>query len=99
MKVAVVTGAGSGIGRTVAVHLAADGFDVVLAGRRPRTAGRDRGAGAGGASDARTLAVPTDVGDAASVAALFDATRPTFGRLDVLFNNAGIGAPPCRSRT
>jgi NAD(P)-dependent dehydrogenase (short-subunit alcohol dehydrogenase family) len=94
MKVAVITGAGSGIGRTVAVHLAADGFDVVLAGRRPEPLEETAQHVEAARSDARTLAVPTDVGNASSVTALFDATAATFGRVDVLFNNAGIGAPP-----
>ncbi len=94
MKVAVVTGAGSGIGRTVAVHLAADGFDIVLAGRRREPLEETAVLAQAARPNARTLAVPTDVGDAASVAALFDATAASFGRIDLLFNNAGIGAPP-----
>ena len=93
-KTAIVTGAGSGIGRATALALLADGFHVVLAGRRPdalaETVARADRAGAAG----RTLAVPTDVTDEPSVRALFEATRRAFGRLDVLFNNAGAGAPP-----
>jgi NAD(P)-dependent dehydrogenase (short-subunit alcohol dehydrogenase family) len=93
-KIAIVTGAGSGIGRASALALLAEGYQVVLAGRRPEalaeTAARAEGAGAAG----RALAVPADVTDEASVRALFEATRRAFGRLDVLFNNAGTGAPP-----
>jgi NAD(P)-dependent dehydrogenase (short-subunit alcohol dehydrogenase family) len=92
-KVAIVTGAGSGIGRATALALLAEGYNVVLAGRRPEpleeTAARGRESGMSG----RSLAVPTDATDESSVRALFDATRRTFGRLDVLFNNAGTGAP------
>ena len=88
-KIAIVTGAGSGIGRAAALALAKDGFAVVLAGRRKdaldETAKR--------AGSAKTLVVPTDVQDVASIKALFAKTKETFGRLDVLFNNAGIGAP------
>ena len=91
-KVAIVTGAGSGIGRHVAFALAREGFSVVLAGRRrePLEA-TARDAAAIGAD---TLVVPTDVGDESSVRALFARTKDVFGRLDLLFNNAGIGAPP-----
>jgi NAD(P)-dependent dehydrogenase (short-subunit alcohol dehydrogenase family) len=94
MKVAVVTGAGSGVGRAVAVQLADDGFDVVLAGRRRELLEETAALVQAARPDARSLAVPTDVGDAASVAALFDATTAGFGRVDVLFNNAGTGGPP-----
>jgi NAD(P)-dependent dehydrogenase (short-subunit alcohol dehydrogenase family) len=87
-RVAVVTGAGSGIGRAVSLALAADGFAVVLAGRRPGPLA-DLAAEVGG--DA--IAVPCDITDAGSVAALFAAVRTRFGRLDLLVNNAGIGAP------
>jgi NAD(P)-dependent dehydrogenase (short-subunit alcohol dehydrogenase family) len=93
-KTAIVTGAGSGIGRASALALLAEGYDVVLAGRRPEalaeTVARAEAAGATG----HALAVPTDVTEEASVRALFEATRRAFGRLDVLFNNAGTGAPP-----
>jgi NAD(P)-dependent dehydrogenase (short-subunit alcohol dehydrogenase family) len=90
-KVALVTGAGSGIGRASALALAREGYSVALAGRRKEpleeTASRAEAAGV------RALAVTTDVGDPASVDALFAQVRETFGRLDVLFNNAGQGAP------
>jgi len=87
-RVAVITGGGSGIGRAVAGALAGDGFAVVLAGRR--AAAVEEAATAIG-SDA--IAVPCDVTDPASVRALFDLVRERFGRLDLLVNNAGIGAP------
>jgi NAD(P)-dependent dehydrogenase (short-subunit alcohol dehydrogenase family) len=93
MQVAVVTGAGSGIGRTVGVRLGADGFDVVLAGRRREPLDETAALVQAARPDARSLVVPTDVSDAASVAALFEATAASFGRVDVLFNNAGTGAP------
>jgi len=91
-KVAIVTGAGSGIGKAAALALMREGYAVVLAGRR-----KDRLEAAaleGKASGARMLIVPTDVGDPASVKALFAKTKAAFGRLDLLFNNAGMGAPP-----
>jgi len=90
-KVALVTGAGSGIGRACALALADAGFHVVLAGRRA-DALQQTIAEAGGLGS-RLLAVPTDVGDPASVKALFATTKQRFGRLDVLFNNAGMGTP------
>ena len=90
-KVALVTGAGSGIGRAVAAALAGDGYDVVVAGRRE--AELKKTAAEAGSGGGRTLAVPTDVADPESVAALFVKLEQVFGRLDVLFNNAGIGAP------
>jgi len=91
-KVALVTGAGSGIGRAVALALHANGYGVVLAGRR--TAELDKTiARSAAATPARMLAVPTDVSQPDQVRALFDRVRETFGRLDVLFNNAGCGAP------
>ena len=90
-KVAIVTGAGSGIGRHVALALIEEGYAVVLAGRRKDAL--DATAAAAKSADARVLAVPTDVGDPASVRALFARTREAFGRLDLLFNNAGSGAP------
>jgi NAD(P)-dependent dehydrogenase (short-subunit alcohol dehydrogenase family) len=91
-KVALVTGAGSGIGRAVALAFLEHGYQVVLAGRRADALA----ASAKLANDKaeRALAVPTDVGDPASVHALFARTKEVFGRLDVLFNNAGRGAPP-----
>jgi NAD(P)-dependent dehydrogenase (short-subunit alcohol dehydrogenase family) len=90
--VAIVTGAGSGIGRHVALALLREGYAVVLAGRRrgPLEA-TARDAAAGGS---KTLVVPTDVSDPPSVRALFASTIEAFGRLDLLFNNAGTGAPP-----
>jgi NAD(P)-dependent dehydrogenase (short-subunit alcohol dehydrogenase family) len=90
-RVAIITGAGTGIGRAVALALLAEGFSVALAGRR--RAPLDEAAKAGGVPDARVLVVPTDVGDPEAVRALFARTKDAFGRLDVLFNNAGIGAP------
>ncbi len=90
-KIALVTGAGTGVGRAAALALARDGWDVTLAGRRPepleavaqeiRALGRE------------ALGMSTDVGDPASVDALFKAHVERFGRLDLLFNNAGLGAP------
>lgn len=90
-KVAIVTGAGSGIGRATALALLQDGYSVVLAGRRPDALAET--ATLAGEAGSRALAFPADVSDPASVQALFDATRETFGRLDLLFNNAGTGAP------
>jgi NAD(P)-dependent dehydrogenase (short-subunit alcohol dehydrogenase family) len=90
-KVAIVTGAGSGIGKAVAVTLLKDGYSVALAGRRADALARAvKDAGDAGA---QALAVPTDVGDPASVHALFAEVKERFGRLDLLFNNAGTGAP------
>lgn len=89
VKVALVTGAGSGIGRAVAGKLARNGFQVVLAGRRferVQAVAREIGHAA--------LPVQTDVADSDCVAALFETVRQRFGRLDVLFNNAGVSAPP-----
>src|SRR5579885_3173648 len=88
-KVAVVTGAGSGIGRAAALALMKEGYAVVLAGRRKDALEKTAAAGKG----AKSLVVPTDVGDPASVKALFAKTKEAFGRLDLLFNNAGTGAP------
>jgi NAD(P)-dependent dehydrogenase (short-subunit alcohol dehydrogenase family) len=90
-KVALVTGAGSGIGKASALALAKDGWDVVLAGRRkePLEAVAEEVRGLG----RQALAVPTDVTAPASVAALFAQAKETSGRLDLLFNNAGVGAP------
>ena len=88
MKVALVTGAGSGIGKASAIALAKAGFSVVLAGRRAdalEAVAKEIGKNA--------LAVATDVGDPKSVASLFAKTKEKFGRLDVVFNNAGTGAP------
>jgi NAD(P)-dependent dehydrogenase (short-subunit alcohol dehydrogenase family) len=91
MKVAMVTGAGSGIGRASALALLEAGYHVVLAGRRADALNET--AALAGALGANTLAVPTDATDPAAVKALFAATHAKFGRLDVLFNNAGTGAP------
>jgi NAD(P)-dependent dehydrogenase (short-subunit alcohol dehydrogenase family) len=90
-KIALVTGAGSGIGRASALALLRDGYSVVLAGRRRDTL--DHTAEEAGPHRPRALVVPADVSEPASVQALFDAARAAFGRLDVLFNNAGTGAP------
>ena len=90
-KVAVVTGAGSGIGKAVALALLKEDYAVVLAGRRTdrlEQTAAEAGNGAG------TLVVPTDIGDPAAVDALFSRTKERFGRLDLLFNNAGRFAPP-----
>ncbi len=95
-RVAIVTGAGSGIGRAAACALLADGWRVAFTGRRA-DALQAAIASAGdpfGDIAARAVAVPADVTDEASVQALFDAVRARFGRLDFLFNNAGMGAPP-----
>ena len=91
-KVAVVTGGGTGIGRAVALALAGEGYAVVVAGRRkePLEAVTVEGSKLG----ATILGIPTDVSDARSVRALFERTVEAFGRLDLLFNNAGSSAPP-----
>ena len=92
-KIAIVTGAGTGVGRAVAVALMKAGYAVVLAGRRAdklqevAKEGSSQGAGT-------SLVVPTDIMDPASIKALFAKTKERFGRLDVLFNNAGTGARP-----
>jgi NAD(P)-dependent dehydrogenase (short-subunit alcohol dehydrogenase family) len=88
-RVALITGAGSGIGKSTALAFIRDGFRVVLAGRHKE--GLDEVAKSAGAGQA--LAIETDVTDPAQVRALFDATQAKFGRLDVLFNNAGVGTP------
>ncbi|HEX4365999.1 MAG TPA: SDR family oxidoreductase, partial [Rhodopila sp.] len=87
-KIAVITGAGSGIGRATALALRADGFSVVLAGRRAGML--EHTAALAKATPAQMLVVPTDISDPASIGALFDAVRSTYGRIDLLFNNAGI---------
>jgi NAD(P)-dependent dehydrogenase (short-subunit alcohol dehydrogenase family) len=90
-KVAIVTGAGSGIGRAAALALQGDGYAVALAGRRENALQEtaDAAAPSGGAM----AVLPTDVTDPDAVAALFKATKDRFGRLDLLFNNAGMGTP------
>jgi len=89
-KVAIVTGAGSGVGKATSLALLREGFHVALAGRRA-DALNETIAEAGDAAS-RALAVPTDIGDPEAVRALFAQVRETFGRLDLLFNNAGTGA-------
>jgi NAD(P)-dependent dehydrogenase (short-subunit alcohol dehydrogenase family) len=90
-KIAMVTGAGSGIGRATALALLRTGYSVVLAGRRPEAL--ERTAAEAGPADTRVLVVPADVSDPSSVASLFEESHAVFGRLDLLFNNAGTGAP------
>jgi NAD(P)-dependent dehydrogenase (short-subunit alcohol dehydrogenase family) len=90
MKTALVTGAGSGVGRATALALVEAGYHVALAGRRLETLEETAGMAA---DSAKTLAVPTDVNDEAAVAHLFATIEETWGRLDVLFNNAGINTP------
>jgi NAD(P)-dependent dehydrogenase (short-subunit alcohol dehydrogenase family) len=90
-KVAIVTGAGTGIGKAASLALLRDGYRVALAGRRKEPL--EQAIKDAGETGARALAVPTDVSDPASVRALFAKTKETFGRLDVLFNNAGVNAP------
>jgi NAD(P)-dependent dehydrogenase (short-subunit alcohol dehydrogenase family) len=87
-KIALVTGAGTGVGRAVSLALLREGYAVVLTGRR-----RDKLEEVAREANGPTLVVPADVGDPASVKALFAKTKETYGRLDLLFNNAGIGAP------
>jgi len=90
-KVAIITGAGSGVGRAVALAFLKDGYRTVLAGRRADAL--EETIKLSGAPAAQALAVPTDVTNQDSVKALFAATKAKFGRLDVLFNNAGVNAP------
>ena len=90
-KVAIVTGGGSGIGRHTAFALLKEGYSVALAGRRVEAL--EETAREAGPDSSRALVVPTDVTDPASVQALFAKTKEAFGRLNLLFNNAGIGAP------
>jgi len=90
-KIALVTGAGSGIGRAVSLALHENGWAVVLAGRRANEL--EKTAAQAKHSDGRMLAVPTDVSKPEAVRALFSKIKEAFGRLDLLFNNAGTGAP------
>src|SRR6185436_15514698 len=90
-KIAVLTGAGSGIGKSVALALLREGYSVVLAGRRQETL--ETTAAEAGVARTQTLIVTTDVTDPGAVQNLFARTVETFGRIDLLFNNAGIGAP------
>jgi len=90
-KIALVTGAGSGIGRATALALLREDYSVVLTGRRSETL--QQTVSEAGSAGARTLVVAADVSDPESVRGLFEKTRETFGRLDLLFNNAGISAP------
>jgi NAD(P)-dependent dehydrogenase (short-subunit alcohol dehydrogenase family) len=91
-KIAVVTGAGTGVGRAVSLALMQEGYNLVLAGRRKEPL--EKTARDGEAFGSKSVVVPTDVGDPASVKALFAKTKEVFGRLDLLFNNAGTGTPP-----
>ena len=91
-KVAIVTGAGSGIGKAVAIALLKEGYCVTLAGRRAELL--DQTVREASVAASRTLAVSTDVSKPDSVRSMFAVTRQTFGRLDLLFNNAGIFSPP-----
>ena len=91
LRVAIVTGAGSGIGRAVSLALAQEGWSIVLAGRRPEVL--EATATAVATAGAQVRAVPTDVREPSSVKALFALTKEIYGRLDLLFNNAGRGAP------
>lgn len=90
-KVAIVTGAGTGIGKCAALALLKEGYCVTLAGRRPEML--ENTVKEAGAFGSHTLVMPTDVRDPSAVRALFVRTRETFGRLDLLFNNAGIFVP------
>ena len=93
-KIALVTGAGTGIGRAVALALGNAGYQLVLTGRRKEVLDEVAAEAGNGA-----LCVPADLTEPKSVAALFATIKRAFGRLDVLFNNAGTNAPASRSRT
>ncbi len=90
-KTAIITGAGTGIGKAVALALLKNGYQVTLAGRRQALL--EQVVTDAGAAGARALVVPADVSDLVSVHTLFARTKEAFGRLDLLFNNAGVGAP------
>ena len=94
LKVAIVTGAGTGVGKSAALALLREGYSVTLAGRRVEPL--ENTVTEAGPDGSKTLVVPTDVGrpDAVKAKALFAATRERFGRVDLLFNKAGISAPP-----
>ena len=85
-------GAGTGVGRAVAIALAKAGYSIVLAGRRKEML--DKVSAEVNAAGSQALAVPTDVSKREQILALFATVKSSFGRLDLLFNNAGIGAPP-----
>jgi NAD(P)-dependent dehydrogenase (short-subunit alcohol dehydrogenase family) len=91
-KIALVTGAGTGVGRAVAIALAKAGHNLVLAGRRKEPL--DETAASVNRAGSQALVAPTDVSKREQIVALFEKVKSSFGRLDVLFNNAGIGAPP-----
>jgi NAD(P)-dependent dehydrogenase (short-subunit alcohol dehydrogenase family) len=90
-KTAIVTGAGTGIGKAVALALLQNGYQVAVAGRRPGLL--EQVVADGGPAGTRALVVPTDVSDPEAVCTLFARAQEAFGRLDLLFNNAGVGAP------
>ena len=90
-KVAIITGAGSGIGKATALAFLSDGYQVAFAGRRKEAL--ESAIAEAGVDASRAIAVPTDVSDASAVSNLFSKTRESFGRVDVVFNNAGINAP------
>src|SRR4051812_45590015 len=89
-KIALVTGAGTGVGRAASLALMNSGFTVVLAGRRKEMLEETQKPAPSGMAPP----VPANMTDPASIASLFDTVKSTYGRLDVLFNNAGMGAPP-----
>lgn len=91
IKTAIVTGAGTGVGKAIVKALLAEGFKVALIGRRREPI--ENAAKELDSSGANTLAIPTDIGDPVAVAAAFDKVKAKWGRLDVLVNNAGVGAP------
>ena len=90
-KVAIITGAGSGIGKATALAFLGDGYQVAFAGRRKEAL--ESAIAEAGVDASRAIAVPTDVSDASAVSNLFSKSRESFGRVDVVFNNAGINAP------